>query len=393
MQHKKIEMNIRKILIITTSLAILTLLVFSSMLSYNAGKSYGVKNAEEIRIANTKTSINNKQKTKSVLVSQVKNTKMTNQIKSSGRVISRNNITITSEVQGRLIGNYTFKKGTEINKGDIIFSVNNTDLKLLIKAKMSQFMRLISSVLADIKIDFDTEYDKWYNFFNKIDLDKNIPDLPQMNSSKEKNYIISRLILAEYLSIKSEEERLKKYTVLAPFNGIVTNSYTDVGANVNPGTPVVDFIRKGDMEIELTVNTSEIKQINIGDKVVLRENKNLFSGQIIRKGRFVNPNTQSISVFANINTKTNTIYNGMYLDAKIITNSKDSVFKINRRAIFDKDKVFIVDKKNKLRINKINIVSYEDNYAIIRNLKENTLVVKEPLINTKAGSIVKAIIK
>ncbi len=386
-------MNIRKILIITTSLAILTLLVFSSMLSYNAGKSYGVKNAEEIRIANTKTSINNKQKTKSVLVSQVKNTKMTNQIKSSGRVISRNNITITSEVQGRLIGNYTFKKGTEINKGDIIFSVNNTDLKLLIKAKMSQFMRLISSVLADIKIDFDTEYDKWYNFFNKIDLDKNIPDLPQMNSSKEKNYIISRLILAEYLSIKSEEERLKKYTVLAPFNGIVTNSYTDVGANVNPGTPVVDFIRKGDMEIELTVNTSEIKQINIGDKVVLRENKNLFSGQIIRKGRFVNPNTQSISVFANINTKTNTIYNGMYLDAKIITNSKDSVFKINRRAIFDKDKVFIVDKKNKLRINKINIVSYEDNYAIIRNLKENTLVVKEPLINTKAGSIVKAIIK
>ena len=386
-------MNIRKILIITTSLAILTLLVFSSMVSYNAGKSYGVKNAEEIRIANTKTSINNKQKPKSVLVSQVKNTKMTNQIKSSGRVISRNNITITSEVQGRLIGNYTFKKGTEINKGDIIFSVNNTDLKLLIKSRKSQFMRLISSVLPDIKIDFDTEYDKWYNFFNKIDLDKDIPDLPQMNSSKEKNYIISRLILAEYLSIKSEEERLKKYTVLAPFNGIVTNSYTDVGANVNPGTPVVDFIRKDDMEIELTVNTSEIKQINIGDKVVLRENKNLFSGQIIRKGRFVNPNTQSISVFANINTKTNTIYNGMYLDAKIITNSKDSVFKINRRAIFDNNKVFIVDKKNKLRINKINIVSYEDNYAIIRNLKENTLVVKEPLINTKAGSVVKAIIK
>ncbi len=386
-------MNIRKILIITTSLSILTLLVFSSMLSYNAGKSYGVKNAEEIRIANTKTSINNKQKPKSVLVSQVKNTKMTNQIKSSGRVISRNNITITSEVQGRLIGNYTFKKGTEINKGDIIFSVKNTDLKLLIKAKKSQFLRLISSVLPDIKIDFDTEYDKWYNFFNKIDLDKNIPDLPQMNSSKEKNYIISRLILAEYLSIKSEEERLKKYTVLAPFNGIVTNSYTDVGANVNPGTPVVDFIRKGDMEIELTVNTSEIKQINIGDKVVLRENKNLFSGQIIRKGRFVNPNTQSISIFANINTKTNTIYNGMYLDAKIITNSKDSVFKINRRAIFDNNKVFIVDKKNKLRIKKINIVSYEDNYAIIRNLKENTLVVKEPLINTKAGSVVKAIIK
>ena len=183
------------------------------------------------------------------MVNKVNNVKIKNQISSSGRVVSVNNITISSEVQGRLIGNNTFKKGTEIKEGNIVFSVKDTDLRLLINAKRSNLMSLVSSNLANIKLDFKSEYEKWNNFFNNIELENDLPDFPEMYSSKEKNYIISRSILAEYLSIKSDEEKLKKYTVRAPFDGIITKSYSDVGANVNPGTPVVYFIRKGDMEV------------------------------------------------------------------------------------------------------------------------------------------------
>ena len=140
----------------------------------------------------------------------------------------------------------------------------------------------------------------------------------KINSSKEKNFIVSRSILAEYLSIKSDEEKLSKYTVSAPFDGIITKSYSDVGGNVNPGSPVVDFIRDDKMEIELTVNTSEITFINIGDSVSFMQNEKKYSGKIVRKGNFVNPKTQNISVFTSINNN-NSIYNGMYLDAIITT--------------------------------------------------------------------------
>ena len=265
-------MNIRKTLIIIVSIIIVILFVLTASMSYNAGMNYGVKNAETIRTKKAKTAETHAKEVKSVLVSKVKNMKIKNQINSTGRVVSVNNITISSEVQGRLIGNNTFKKGTEIKKGDVIFSIKNTDLKLLIEAKKSRFMSLISANLADIKLDFNNEYNKWSDFFNAIDLKNNLPDFPKMNTPKEKNYIISRSILAEYLSIKSDEEKLSKYTVLAPFDGIITRSYSDVGGNVNPGSPIVDFIRKGDMEVELTVNTSEIKFINIGDQVTFKDN-------------------------------------------------------------------------------------------------------------------------
>ncbi len=386
-------MTIRKTLIIISTIILLILFSIVASISYKTGMEYGVSNAETIRSSKAENTEKHAQQIKSVLVAKVENTNIKNQIKSSGRVVSLNNITISSEVQGRLIGRNTFKKGTEIKKGNIIFSVKNTDLKLLIDAKKSNLMSLVSSILADIRLDFNSEYEKWDNFFHAIDLNNHLPEFPKMSSSKEKNYIISRKILAEYLSIKSDEEKLRKYTVLAPFDGIITKSYSDVGGNVNPGKPVVDFIRKGEMEVELTVNTSEIKFINIGDAVSLTDNGETYSGQIIRKGKFVNTNTQNISVFTSITNYANSLYNGMYLNATITTKATEDVFKLARRAIFENNKVFTVDSTNKLKIQEVNIISYQGDEVIIDNIENKTLIVSEPLINAKEGITVKAIIR
>jgi len=384
-------MNIRKTLIIIVSIIILLFFGLVSSISYNAGMSYGVDNAEKIRASKAKSEETHEQHVKSVIVTKISNSQIKNEINSSGRVVSLNNITISSEVQGRLIGINTFKKGTEIKRGDVVFSVKKTDLKHLIDAKKSRFMSLVSSNLADIKLDYNTEYSKWENFFNAINIENNLPDFPEMSSAKEKNYIISRSILAEYLSIKSDEEKLSKYTVYAPFDGIITKSYSDVGGNVNPGTPVIDFIRKGKMEIELTVNTSEINFINIGDKVNFIENGNTYNGKVIRKGNFVNPSTQNISVFTSINVEKNSLYNGMYVSATIITKGIENVCKLPRRSIFKKNKVFIINKNNELKIKEVNIISYQGDDVIVENLSNNTLIVIEPLVNIKEGTIVKPI--
>jgi len=386
-------MKIRKVLIIITSSIIALMFILVSSISYNLGISYGEENAEKIREDRTSNNSTYKKTIKAVNVINIKNKNIPSKIFSSGRVLSLNNITISSEVQGRIVGNNIFKKGTEFKKGEIIFNVNNTDLKLLINAKKSRFMNLVSSVLADIKLDFSNEYTKWNDFFNTIEIDSNLPNFPEINNSKEKNYIISRSILSEYLSIKSDEEKLKKYTVIAPFNGIITRSYTDVGGNVNPGTPVVDFIRKGDMEVELNVNMSEIDFIKIGDEVIFNDKEKNYKGKIIRKGKFVNQKTQNISVFAKISGQEKDLYNGMYLSAYIITKTSENLVKIPRRAIFLKNKIFIVNSENKLEIKDINIISNQKNHILTNTLNDNTLVVIEPLINTKEGSIVKPIMK
>lgn len=386
-------MKIRKLLIIIISALILVAFSIVSMLSYNMGMSYGEQNAETIRKSRSTASLVHEKTLKSVNVITVKNTNIQSEITSSGRVVSLNNITISSEVQGRLVGDNTFKKGTEIKKGEIIFSVKNTDYKLLIDAKKSRFMNLISSTLADIKLDFNNEYPKWDAFFNAISLNNNLPTFPEIQNSKEKNFIISRSILSEYLSIMADEEKLSKYTVVAPFDGIITKSYSDVGGNVNPGSPVVDFIRKGNMEVELTVNTSEIDFIAIGNKVTFTDNGKSFNGKITRKGKFVNSNTQNISIFASINSDNNQLYNGMYLSANITTKTTKDVCKLPRRAIFSDNKVFIVNANNELEIKDLTIISKQGNNVLVSNVKENTIIVSEPLIDAKEGTLINPIIK
>ena len=386
-------MKMRKILIIVVSLIILLMFVLVSSVSYNIGMSYGEQNAEAIREAVATDSLFHDKAIKSVSVIKVSNSDFRSEVTSSGRVVSLNNIRISSEVSGKLQGKFSIKKGTKFRKGNVLFKVKNTDIKLLADAKKSQLMNLISSNLADIKLDFPQEYSKWDKFFNSISFNSPIGIIPETNTSKEKNFIISKRIISEYLSVKSDEERLKKYTVRATFDGAITKSYTDIGANVNMGSAVIDVIRNGKMEVELTVNTSEIKFIQVGNLVSFTDGTTNFKGKVIRKGSFVNENTQNISVFAEINSGTDLLYNGMYLNAIITSNSISDVCKIPRRSIFSNNKIFVINSENKLESRTLTIISNQENDVIVDNLPNNTLVVSEPLIDTKVGAIVNPIIK
>lgn len=387
------KMSTRKTLIIISSLVVSALFMLVSIISYNFGMNYGVENAESVREERANKTIKRKKNIKSVVATKVENKQITNKIYSTGRVVSTNSITISSEVQGKIISNSFLKKGTKIKKGNTIFTVQNTDLQLLVNAKKSRIMSLISSNLADIELDFPNEYEKWKTYFNQINIYKNLPSLPQTNSTKEKNFIVSRSILSEYLSIKSDEERLKKYTVKAPYDGIITRSYTDIGAFINPGSPIIDFIREDEMEVELTVNISEIDLINLNDTVILSNNGKTFNGNIIRKSEFVNSNTQNVSVFASIKNSNERLFSGMYVDATILNTTSKKLVKIPRRSVFDKNKAYIIDNENKLKTQKLNIIFYQDNFVIIDNLKNGTVIVKEPLIGEKEGTEVKAILE
>ena len=386
-------MKIRQLLIIIVTVLILISFAIISSISYDMGVDYGEENAETIRLEKKTDSVEHEKIIKLVSVTKVNNSNISNEIVVSGRVISENNISISSEVSGKIIGNYSIKKGTQFKKGSILFKVKSTEMKLLLDSRKSKLMNSISAHLADIKLDFPEEYTKWDQFFNSINLQDNLSAFPETNSSKEKNFITSRGILSDYLLVKSDEEKLRKYTIRAPFDGIILNSHTDIGSNINMGSPVIDIIRKGEMEIELSVNTSENKFISVGNTVELNNGTKIYTATVIRKGNFVNNNTQNISVFAKINSENQQLYNGMYLEGTIITNESNNVCKIERRSLFSDNKVYIVNQENKLEVKEINIISYQGNFMIIDNLQNNTLVVNEPLINEKEGTTVNPIIK
>ena len=204
-------------------------------------------------------------------------------MKSSGRVVPGKIINISSEVQGVLESGISLKKGSKFKKGDLLFKLRDTDIKLMLAAKKSAYLSLIAQNLPDIATDFSQEFDKWNNFFNGINVDQPLDDFPSFNTTREKNFIISRNILAEYLSIKSDEFKLSKYFQFAPFTGSIVESYTDKGAIVNPGSPVIQIMRSDELEIEIPIPLKYMDNIKLGTKVNLFDNSKTFYGKIIRK--------------------------------------------------------------------------------------------------------------
>ena len=210
-----------------------------------------------------------------------------------------------------------------------------------------------------------------------------LPVFPSFSSTKEKNFIISRSFLSEYYSIKSDEERLKKYLITAPFNGSIIEAFTDEGAVVNPGSPIVNIIRKGDLEIEIPINPDYISKVKKGYEVILTQDNNQYSGSITRIGDFVNANTQNLSVFAKLVSNNNNLLNGMYLEASIKCDGFENVVKIPRKAVFGNNMIFTVNEDSLLIPKKINVKSMQNNLVLASGIENATILVIEPVINAK----------
>ena len=374
-------MKIRKIIITLILFLLSGLLFIVGSISYESGVSYGESNAEEIRASKIKN-VSAVVSSKFANVQVVLNKTYPVIVSGSGRVMAGTMINISSEVQGLLNSPISLKKGTSFKKGDLIFKIRDTDAKLSLAARKSNYLNQWTSVLPDLATDHSKQYDKWYNFFNSITVDQPLEEFPKFTTSKEKNFIISRKLLAEYLNIKSDEYRLTKYFQVAPFDGSIVEAYIDQGAIVNPGSPVIQIIRDDELEIEIPLAVKYMQKIKIGSSVTLIENENEFMGKVVRVGNFINANTQSVPVYIKPINKL-PLYYGMYVKAKLELNALELVCKIPRTAIFGENKIYTVDMDSTIHSTKINIRSSDERNYYVDNLKDSIIYLPQPIVNAK----------
>lgn len=387
-------MKARKIVVFVVILIVIGLMFAVGSISYSSGVSYGEANAEEIR-KNKIISVDSLIETpkKYVAAAFTINERSPIKVKSSGRVIPGKIINISSEVQGVLESGISLKKGSKFKKGDLLFKLRDTDIKLMLAAKKSAYLSLIAQNLPDIATDFSQEFDKWNNFFNGINVDQPLDDFPSFNTTREKNFIISRNILAEYLSIKSDEFKLSKYFQFAPFTGSIVESYTDKGAIVNPGSPVIQIMRSDELEIEIPIPLKYMDNIKVGTKVNLFDNSKTFYGKIIRKGGFINAKTQNVPVYVKPDNATSIFY-GMYLEAYLEFNDTEDVVRIPRKALFDNQKLYIINENDStLKSISVDIRSSDDQFVYLNNIEDSVLYVSKPVINAKENTKVTPVIQ
>jgi membrane fusion protein, multidrug efflux system len=327
-----------------------------------------------------------------VKVNTVKYENIDTEIVAYGRITSSQSLNIIAEVGGRLLpGNINLKPGENFRQGQILCRIYDVEARLTLQSRKSEYLNLIASTLPDVKIDYPNRYNEWLQYFEGIEIDKPLPELPELTNLKLKTFLATKNILREYYSIRSAEENLRKYTIYAPYNGSISAVNLEVGTIVSPGTTIAGIIRTDKLELEIPVEVKDIRWVGEGTPVqVMSEDEGrTWEGFIIRKADRVDPNTQSINVYISVEAGPDSdLYDGLYLKAVIPGSTLESALEVPRRILQSEDEVFVVEQ-GMLKSKKVNIQKINNDNVLINGLEEGDSLVLEAPVNASENMKVK----
>ncbi|WP_291857532.1 HlyD family efflux transporter periplasmic adaptor subunit [Marinilabilia sp.] len=311
-------------------------------------------------------------------------------VSSSGRLHAFSEVVVSSEVSGRLLeGDVPFRNGQKFRKGQILAEVVNPEFPLGLKARKSRFLQSLAIILPDLRMDYPEAFNQWEQFFENIDIDKPLPEMPKPESSKERIFLASRNIISDYYSILADEARLEKYQIRAPFNGAFNNIMQDPGVVVNPGSQLATIVRTDIYELEVPVVMEEVRFLSLGDSVLVKNetSSESWQGEVKRIGSVVNPSSQAVSVFVSVPGNPG-LYDGMYLTAHLYGSKIEEVMEMPRNAVFNNNHVYVLEEMRLIE-KPIEVVKRNDQTLFLRGLNEGEELVVEPLLNVTGNPIYK----
>ncbi|MCF8336202.1 MAG: efflux RND transporter periplasmic adaptor subunit [Bacteroidales bacterium] len=326
-----------------------------------------------------------------VKVDTVSTKKLHPSMKYEGRISSYETVSLAAEVSGRIMeGEVPFKEGEDFEKGDLLVRIYKEDAQAAMTSGKSNFLRTLSSILPDLKVDFPDEYQKWKNFFNAVDVKKALPALPEINSEQEQVFLASRGVLSEYYSLQQQEINLSKYNIYAPFEGAFQKVNQQVGAIASPGAALASIVRTDRLEAVVPVPPEDARWIQTGIEVKLTGNNGIVKqGRVTRVADFLDPSTQSVSVYIKyLPGGSKSFKVGEFVQATFEISREVSGFTIPREALLDAGAVYTV-RDNQLRKEPVEVIRKLEDHVVLSGLENGTLVVSESLVDVSEGQEVK----
>ncbi len=326
---------------------------------------------------------------KTVFANQIKNTTVPIVIPANGTLVAKRRIEVFAEVQGVFKpGTKAFKPGQRYRTGQALITVDNSEYYATVQSAKSNFYNAITAIMPDLRLDFPDVFSKWQQYLNTFKIEQTTSKLPEMNSEKERYFITGRGIVSNYYDIKNLEQRLSKYSIKAPFNGILTQALVTEGSLIRNGQKLGEYIDPSVYEMEVGISKSYIDLLQVGKKVSLSnlEHTQTYQGTVSRINGSVDPTTQTVTVY--IEVKDNTLKEGIYLEAQLAAKQEENAIEIDRNLLLEDNKIFVV-RDTILDLIAVKPVYFGSSKVVLKNVPEGTVILSKPLQGAFPGMRVK----
>lgn len=329
----------------------------------------------------------------SVFVETVKNTNTAINVTASGNLAARDRIELFSEVQGIFeYSSNSFKPGVYYKEGQTLLRVNSDEHRANLRAQKSSLLNQIVTLLPDLRFDFPEAFPKWETYVTNFDMEKTLQALPSFDTNKEKLFVSGKNITTLWYNVKNLEERLSKYSLYAPYGGVLTETLVDKGALIRAGQKLGVFINPNIYELEVAVNSEYADVLKVGNTVTLNnvERTQSWKGTVSRINSLIDPGTQTLQVFIRVNGKN--LREGMYLEADLAGKQEANTYEISRKLLVDNDKIFVL-RDSIIKLVTINPVYFKDKTVVLRGLEDGTQILSRSVPGAYSGMKVQVLSK
>ncbi len=286
-------------------------------------------------------------------VKQVAGANSSKYVSASGKIEAENSANVSTRMMG-YITSIKVKTGQKVSKGQLLATVNNTDLQ----AKRAQTEAGITQATAA------------YNSAKK-DYDRFVVLLGQKSASQKEmdnvatQYEMAKAGLEAAKQMKNEVMAQFSYTnITAPFSGTITNTFVKEGDMANPGMPLVSLEGNTKLQAIVMVSESEISQIKNGmaADIMVKSIDKSFKGNVIEVSSSAKNTGGQYIVKLSLENTIESILSGMFANV---------VFPVEKPNVTAKNTMILVPKQaiiNQGQLNGIYTVN-NDRIAILRWLR------------------------
>lgn len=199
-------------------------------------------------------------------------------LNASGYVTPRQRATISADVTGRIIELFV-EEGQNVQKGSILAKLDDRDAQASVETAKAD-VSVSRSVLQELQVNLEEAKRNSFRYSELQTKDaasqQQVDDVQTLVSSLEAQMKTARNnVLAAEARLKSAQLYHEKFTVIAPFSGIVVSKDAQIGEIVSPVSAGGGFTRTGiativdmnSLEIEVDVNEAYIAKVTVGQRV------------------------------------------------------------------------------------------------------------------------------
>lgn len=179
----------------------------------------------------------------------------------SATVISRDDAKLAGEIAGRLT--WVAEVGDRVLKGETVAKLDDTFFRQQVIEEQSIIQR------EQAKFDFHTrQVERLEKLLQENNIARSQVDQERMDRSVAHNNILSA-----QARLSQAKERLKRTSILAPFDGVVSERWLQAGEWADNGDAIVRLVSADNLEVETHIPASSLKLVTVGTSLTYTDGK------------------------------------------------------------------------------------------------------------------------